>query len=106
MLINQPKARIVERIIRDRHGELLRAYFLVAEFEGRIFWKVLRVEPMMAHDFGAPKSRAALPCRPRTIFVKRVEPKPKPTASPYFSPADFLVAQMPRAPSYAELTQK
>ena len=99
MLTVQPKKRIVTRMLRLGSGEIARGYFLVAEFEGQIFAKLIRVE----------KLNNGIKQNDKTIYLPTVQPKKtiyasrfrlNDYASPYFSSTDtFFTSQMTRAPS-------
>ncbi|OHA15542.1 MAG: hypothetical protein A3H57_00285 [Candidatus Taylorbacteria bacterium RIFCSPLOWO2_02_FULL_43_11] len=116
MLTTTPKKRIVSKMIRLEGGEWARAYFLVAEFEGKIFWKLLKIEKS--------DSGFRIPSRAITLQTGRLDSRngkgqtlllpgvsdPKTSydlgfnrndyCSPYFSNIDsFFNSQMTRAPS-------
>ncbi len=104
MLIVQPKARIVEKIVRNKDGNFVRAYFLVAEFEGKIFWKLIKVEEPPR---GVLKSAERTPLKgllllpifrsPKTYKLKNFSTSQL-IPSPYFLKT-FFTSQMTRAPS-------
>ena len=107
MLLVLPQKRIVSRIIRSKTGELAVAYFLVAEFEGQIFWKLVKIEKsdsrFKIQDLRTVKAKNL--CLPgagnqKTIYDLRFTANDY--QSPYFSNIDsFFKSQMTRAPSLA-----
>lgn len=100
MLQNIPKTKIVEKVIRDRRAGALRAYFLVAEFEGRIFWKLLRCEKIVEIKGGVSERVAR--CLPSLLSAFKTIPTGHIALpyvpSPYISNV-FFVSQMTRAPA-------
>lgn len=48
MLVTQPIGKIIEKIITDRKGQLMRVTFLVSEMAGSIQVKVLSATPVVA----------------------------------------------------------
>lgn len=104
MLITQPKTRIVEKIVRNKDGNFVRAYFLVAEFEGQIFWKLIKVEKesprgvLKSGERTPLKGLLFLPIFSSPNFLKATSYQLKAIFSPYFLKT-FFTSQMTRAPS-------
>lgn len=48
MLITQPTGKIIEKVITNRKGQLMRVTFLVSEIAGNIQVKVLSAIPVVA----------------------------------------------------------
>lgn len=48
MLVTQPIGKIIEKIVTNRKGELMRVTFLVSEIAGAIQVKVLSATPIVA----------------------------------------------------------
>lgn len=48
MLVTQPIGKIIEKIVTNRNGELMRVTFLVSEIAGAIQVKVLSATPIVA----------------------------------------------------------
>ena len=99
MLTLKPQGKIVERIVRARTGQFVRAVFLVLESEGGLDVRLLSVCPIKksgkANSFSlclrgnCLKSSPVISHRPRYI----------PTVSPFFNTLEFFVSQPTRAPS-------
>ncbi len=104
MLQTLPKKRIVSRIIRSNTGELAVGYFLVAEIEGQIYARLVRVEKLKtASVLASSKGHSttlALPCGSRGKSEVEVRLDCGDYRSPYFSNSDtFFTSQMTRAPA-------
>jgi hypothetical protein len=101
MITAQPKTQIVEKIIRNNSGQVFRGYFLVAEFEGEIFWKLIRAEKIERLNTRDPifnNSGNFLPIFQSKNFVKITGYKLQTVISPYILNT-FFTSQMTRAPS-------
>jgi hypothetical protein len=98
MLVVQPKGRIVERIIRTESGDFVRAYFAVAEYQGRLFVKLIRVEGCKFEDVNKEKKAVFLPGVSAAADSAAPMGAVQPVLSPYFF-RTFFTSQMPRAPS-------
>ncbi len=110
MLISQPKIRIFEKVIRNDAGQAFRAWFLICEQEGRIYGKLVGIEPLRREIEGKinrneKKENFYLPVFCQKDYSKvRVNVK-----SHYFNPdfstlGVFFVSQMTRAPSGRSLS--
>jgi hypothetical protein len=107
MLTVTPKAGIVEKIIRNRNGGFVRACFLVAEFEGKIFWKLIKLEPISGEVRPLPIRGGLTSANPPNYFLPIYRSRNfLPTAScqlqsilsPYIFKT-FFISQLIRAPS-------
>lgn len=97
MLITQPKAKIFEKIIRNEHGDFIRAYFWVIFHEGQYFAKLVKIEPFSSRNFNEPKPEViSAPSSKHPL--KTASYKLKAVPSPYFH-LDFLTSVKIRAPS-------
>lgn len=101
MLITQPKRKIVAKYLKTPRGDTVCGYFLVIEFEGQIFWKLLKVEDVEKTKI--PDSNK----KNKIVYLPNHNPKPvlhvtsymlHGTPSPYFHP-EFLTSVKIRAPS-------
>ncbi len=98
MLVTQPKAQILRKIIQSPTGEYVLATFAVSEFQGTFRAKLLSVEALPQSDFEKPVA-VSLPLpkkQPVTIsvvisFIDRVVFS--------FQELLFFVSQPTRAPS-------
>lgn len=91
-------SRIVERIVQNKNGQFFRAYFLVAEFEGKIFWKLVKVVSLKNEDFDKKDKVVCLPVFGSDSELNVTSYKLNVVFSPYFLNT-FFTSQMTRAPS-------
>jgi hypothetical protein len=98
--IRQPKSQIIERILRTKTGEYVRATFLVVEYQGQVKAKLLSAEPVAFEhtDFESTVVQALPAPITRAIFEVVQELKLESIVSPY-SDFAFLMSQPTRAPS-------
>jgi len=99
MLLANPKIKIVSRIIEDKCGVPYLAYFAIAEFEGKMYVRLVRTAPINSDKSLKNEPRVALPCcgdivspytplafiGPQRVFVKELI---------------FAVSQPTRAPNF------
>jgi hypothetical protein len=104
MLTIQPKKRIVGRYIKTQTGEMVFAYFLVAEFGGKIFWKLVKVESckkvvrFKLQDLSNKKETFCLPVSRSRSSLKLKTYNLKLVLSPFIFNT-FFISQLTRAPS-------
>ncbi|OHA45335.1 MAG: hypothetical protein A3G59_01650 [Candidatus Taylorbacteria bacterium RIFCSPLOWO2_12_FULL_47_20] len=98
MLIQAPQFRIVSRVFRNEAGEFYRVYFAVAERDGRLVARPMRVEKVENYEFNL-KKEAALLCGKCAVLVYENEVKSA-VPSPYpYKDFSFTTVQRPRAPT-------
>lgn len=102
MLIERPKQKIVIRYGRNKAGELVRAYFLLTEIDGRVFAKIIKVEsapPKLKSGKTKNNNRCYLPYFCKNASLPEVIVKEyRPVVSPYVN-FDFLTVIKIRAPN-------
>ena len=97
MLVARPKSKIVERIIRTREGDFVRAFFAVTEYQGKYFVKLVRTEKIAVRDFNTPeKYFLSGKCQTSGWTVQEIFTES--IISPYKDFA-FFISQQTRAPS-------
>jgi hypothetical protein len=102
MLTVAPKKRIVSRIIRGKDGKIAVAYFLVVEWQGQVYAKLIRVEEVseVASLPVSGKSQVLALCGHSAEQVCGSLEIKLSSRSPYFSELEsFFTSQMTRAPS-------
>ena len=106
MLTLKPQGKIVERIVRARTGQFVRAVFLVLESEGGLDVRLLSVCPIKksgkANSYKLQANSFSLCLRGNCLKSSPVishRPRYIPTVSPFFNTLEFFVSQPTRAPS-------
>ena len=98
MLVLRPQTKIVSKILRKKSGELVRAFFLVSEIEGKYFVKLLKTEPVVSSDFETAKETLLAGKTAGDSAVEFVKSLGRQIVSPYFD-LNFFISQLTRAPS-------
>ncbi|MCX6716593.1 MAG: hypothetical protein NTV72_01585 [Candidatus Taylorbacteria bacterium] len=99
MLINRPQAKVVEKLLFNKDGALVRAFFAVLEWEGQYYVKLLRTEEVGNTDFTTPTT-----CCLPSPFTETAIIAPKKLLGDHiispFKDFNFLTIQFTRAPSH------
>ncbi len=94
MLVAQPKKSIIQRVFRTETGELIRATFLVVEWQGQLRGRLIQSEVI-----GEEQTATALRAAPQKTAQHFTYTPTVNDARPLVSDFSFLVSQPTRAPS-------
>ena len=97
MLVARPQAKIVERIIRTKTGDFVRAFFAVTEYQGKYFVKLVKTEKIAIRDLNSPE-KYLLDGKHQTSGWSVQEIFAESIISPY-KDFNFFISQQTRAPS-------
>lgn len=119
MQLTKPQPKVFEKNIHDRSGRLLRVRFVVAEFDGRVYGKILSVEPIVElrsrncnkevgirnYELRFRNQSKQRPFLPLELVSSSIRNSKfilhNSLSSPYFHSLEFFTSQMTRAPSGA-----
>lgn len=100
MLTTRPKGKIIEKYVYDHSGRLFHAFFLVAEWEGQVFVRVLSSERVKDSSLKSPFQcllSSKCSCSKIKSTYSRI------VRSPYIGHSikdlTFVISQLTRAPS-------
>lgn len=106
MLEIKTQRKIVERIVRTKTGQLVRAVFLVAECDGELRVRLLSAVPVSdskATSYQLPATSFSLCLKGKCVKSSAVTAERHiftETVSPFFNKFEFFVSQPTRAPSF------
>ena len=100
MLITQPKAKILRKIIQSPTGEYVLATFVVTEFQGTFKARLVSVEALPQSDFEKPVAVSLPLPKKQPVIISKLISSTEKIVSP-FQELLFFVSQPTRAPSFS-----
>lgn len=108
MLALKSQEKIIERIVRTKTGQLVRAVFLVSEYQGELKVRLLSVRPVSQptdritnHESRITNKTLCLSgkCAKSPVITSERHTFTE-ILSPFFNKLEFFVSQPTRAPSF------